>query len=311
MRCSLHARSGWLVAAGVAVALVAGCGGSSGNASKSPATNSNEAVEAAVGLDPIDMQRRQLQVEGLIADCMKAKGFDYVPLDPTAAALPGASPGQVVIVQGLSEDEFRNLYGYGRTTLYDAKAGATKGLIENPNAKIRDALSPADQAAYDKALTGGSSAGTFAFAVDEGDFSTLGGCNKEAAEKVFGSGQALEEVQTALDEIDTRVAADKRFLEAVRNWSTCMNDAGHQYDDPDQLEESLVRKLNVIVGPPSARKATYDTAALVALQGLELQVAKVDHDCQTKYLTDVDRQVESDVQKAYLAAHPELSQLGN
>ena len=257
------------------------------------------------------MQRRQLQVEGLIADCMKAKGFEYVALDPTASARPGATPGQVVIVQGLSEDEFRNLYGYGRTTLYDAKAGTTKGLIENPNDKIRDALSPADQTAYDKALTGGSSAGTFAFAVDEGDFSILGGCNKEAAEKVFGSGQALEEVQTALDEIDSRVASDRRFLDAVRSWSGCMNDAGHEYDDPDELEESLVRDLNVIVGPPSARKATYDTAALVSLQGLELQVAKVDHDCQTKFLTEVDRQVEADVQKAYLEQHPELADLGN
>jgi hypothetical protein len=257
------------------------------------------------------MQRRQLQVEGLIADCMKAKGFDYVPLDPTASARPGASPGQVVIVQGLSEDEFRNLYGYGRTTLYDAKAGTTKGLIENPNAKIRDALSPADQAAYDKALTGGSSSGTFAFAVNEGDFSTLGGCNKEAADKVFGSSKALEQVQTALDEIDKRVQSDKRFLEAERAWSTCMNNAGHQYDSPDALEESLVRQLNVIVGPPSARKPSYDTAALVSLQGLELQIAKVDHECQTKFLTDIDRQVEADVQKAYLAAHPELAQLGN
>jgi hypothetical protein len=308
----MHSRSAWLVSAGLAVVLAAGCGGGSGNTStKSASTNSNEAVEAAVGLDPIDMQRRQLQVEGLIADCMKAKGFDYVPLDPTASALPGASPGQVVIVQGLSEDEFRNLYGYGRTTLYDAKAGTAKGLIDNPNSKIRDALTPADQAAYDRALTGGSSAGTFAFAVDEGDFSTLGGCNKEAADKVFGSSNALEEVQTALDEIDTRVAADKRFLEAVRAWSGCMKDAGHQYDDPDQLEESLVRRLNVIVGPPSARKATFDTAALVSLQGLELQVAKVDHECQVKYLADIDQKVESEVQKAYLEAHPELAQLGN
>jgi hypothetical protein len=242
---------------------------------------------------------------------MKAKGFDYVPLDPTASARPGAAPGQVVIVQGLTEDEFRSLYGYGRTTLYDAKVGATKGLIENPNSKVRDALSPADQSAYDKALTGGSSVGTFAFAVDEGDFSTLGGCNKEAADKVFGSTNALEEVQTALDEIDTRVANDKRFLEAVRAWSGCMKDAGHQYDDPDQLEESLVKKLNVIVGPPSARKATYDTAALVSLQGLELQVAKVDHDCQTKHLTEIDQKVEAEVQKAYLDAHPELAKLGN
>jgi hypothetical protein len=298
--------------------LSAACAGSS-KPSAAPSSGAPSAttvagatsVDQAVGLDKKGMLRRQLQIEGLLATCMKSKGFDYIPLDPSTTPLGngGSSP---VVIQGLNADEFRTQYGYGLTTLYDATVTpSTKGAVSNPNTKIRDNLGPADKAAYDKALTGGSSDGTFANAADQGDFSNLGGCNKEATIKVFGGTQALQTVQSALDEVDKRFAADKRIVTATRQWSTCMRDGGFDFANGDLIDGYLTTKLDAIVGPPAARKTSYDKAALAALQQLELKLAALDNTCDTKFLKPIADKVQAEVEKAILAAHPELGVLGS
>ena len=61
------------------------------------------------------------RAENLIADCMKAQGFDYVPVDPQAqrAALVGQA--------GMSEEEFNKQFGYGITTLFGKRGGLAAG----------------------------------------------------------------------------------------------------------------------------------------------------------------------------------------
>jgi hypothetical protein len=286
------------------VVLAASCSGG-GNSKPAAPAPSGSPGEVAVGLDKKSLQRRQLELEGLLASCMKAKGFDYVPLDPTA------TPRGRVVVQGLTDEEFRSQYGYGISTLYDAaaKPGA-KGVTSNPNVAIRDALSPADRTAYDKAFTGGSSEATFASAVDNGDFSSLGGCTREATEKVFGGTKALQTVQSALDEVDKRVAADKRVTAAQRQWASCMRQAGFEYQEGDEIEASLTKRLEAIVGPPGGRKATYDKPALASLQENELKLAQTDAACEAKFLKPVKDKVEVETEAAVVAAHPELAHNG-
>jgi hypothetical protein len=286
------------------VVLAASCSGG-GNSKPAAPAPSGSPGEVAVGLDKKSLQRRQLELEGLLASCMKAKGFDYVPLDPTA------TPRGRVVVQGLTDEEFRSQYGYGISTLYDAaaKPGA-KGVTSNPNVAIRDALSPADRTAYDKAFTGGSSEATFASAVDNGDFSSLGGCTREATEKVFGGTKALQTVQSALDEVDKRVAADKRVTAAQRQWASCMRQAGFEYQEGDEIEASLTKRLEAIVGPPGGRKATYDKPALASLQENELKLAQTDAACEAKFLKPVKDKVEVETEAAVVAAHPELANNG-
>jgi len=299
------ARPRMLVLGLLVVVVSASCsgGGSSKPAASPPAAGSPG--EVAVGLDKKSLQRRQLELEGLLASCMKAKGFDYVPLDPTA------TPRGRVVVQGLTDEEFRSQYGYGISTLYDAaaKPGA-KGVTSNPNIGIRDGLSPADRTAYDKALTGGSSEATFASAVDNGDFSSLGGCTREATEKVFGGTKALQTVQSALDEVDKRVAADKRVTAAQRQWASCMRQAGFEFQEGDEIEASLTKRLEAIVGAPGSRKATYDKPALASLQESELKVAETDASCEAKFLKPVKDKVEAETEAAVVAAHPEIANNG-
>ena len=306
------------VAAGV---LIAACGG--GSASTSAASNAAAAgaspAESALGLDKKELQRRQLKVEALVATCMKNQGFDYIPLDPTNV-VPGQS-GQVGL-PNLSEDDFRKQYGFGITTLFGVTTPSGTPVSSNPNTKIRNALSAADGAAYDKALSGTNADGsTFASAISQGDFSNLGGCYKQATEKVFGGPQVLSAVQTALDDLDKRVKSDPRVAVAQRLWSDCVNKGGFQFSTSDEIDKFLTTKLETIVGKPAATgtppatgnapptgtlPAVYDKAALASLQQEELKLAELDHSCDLKFTKQANDKVQLEVEQAFVAQNPSL-----
>ena len=161
------------VAVGTALVLLAACGGrwlleQRRRRSRSRSSSASSRTGSS---------QRQGKAENLIRDCMKAQGFDYIPVDPQAqrAALVGQA--------GMSEEDFNKQYGYGITTLYGKEQTVDAA---NPNIAIRNGLSDADKAAYDHALYGDDPTATFGQALDTGDYSRLGGCTKEAAEKVFG-----------------------------------------------------------------------------------------------------------------------------
>ena len=265
-------------------------------------------VASAFGLDKKSLQARQLKVEAIVATCMKQQGFDYVPLDPTALVV--GQQGQTVVA-GLSEDEFRTQYGYGISTLYDAKPSAGVGApTANPNIKIRASLGTADQAAYDKVLNGGNSDGTFASAVSQGDFGMLGGCNKTAAIKVFGGADVLTTLTSALDELDKRVAADPAVVKATKLYQDCLAAAGFKYANADEIDKVLHEKLTAIVGSKPGN-TNYDKAALAALQQEEIRLAGVEDACDQKTKVPVELKVAAAVEKAYLDANPGLAAKAN
>jgi len=188
------------------------CGGG-----KAEAAKKDGRIEEQVGLDDEGIRLRQASVENHVRDCMKAQGFDYVPVDPNAqqAALVGAA--------GMSKEDFEKQYGYGITTLYEQRR---KQAVAGPNKAIRDSLSDADRKAYDHALYGDDPTATFAEAVDTGDYSRLGGCIKAGTDQVFGGADVLQSLSSKLDELDQKIRADARMVKAVREWSDCMREAG-------------------------------------------------------------------------------------
>ena len=120
----------------VAAAVAAGCGGGD-NSSEPP-----QELEDSLGFGSGDQAKEvQARVENRISDCMQAQGFEYTPVDPTAAraALTGGS--------NLSDEDFQKQFGYGIATLYGRGTQQT-----DPNERIRQALTPADQLAYDLSL---------------------------------------------------------------------------------------------------------------------------------------------------------------
>jgi hypothetical protein len=260
--------------------LVAGCGG--GNSSKQEKLN----VEEQLGFDQATLEERQTAAEGRIRDCMKAQGFEYVPVDPVAERVRLFGTGKV-------RDE---QFGYYVTTLWG------RGRQQaDPNDRYRAGLSRADQLAFDRALGGDNPGATFMDALDTGDFSMLGGCRKDAIAAVFGGTQLLAEIQGKLDRLDERIIEDQRMVKATEKWTSCMGDAGYHYTDPDAIDLDLEKRLEAIVGPVQGKFATgpppgqgsqpYDHAAVAALQRDELATWRADTTCEKKFITPVEDKV--------------------
>ena len=276
-----------LVAAGLAaLATLSACGGGKASA-KSQGT-----VEEQVGLDEDGIRVRQATVENLVRDCMKAQGFDYVPVDPAAqeAALTGTA--------GMSKDDFEKQFGYGITTLYEQRR---KQAVAGPNKAIRDSLSEADGKAYDKALYGDDPTATFADAVDTGDYSRLGGCVKASTDQVFGGADVLQSLSTKLDELDQKIRADARMVKAVRAWSDCMREAGYpNLAEQEDVDTVLKKKLEGVVGSAGeSAKDDYDKAALTSLQHEEVAMVTADKKCEQEHVESVEDKVTEEYESTF------------
>jgi hypothetical protein len=270
-----------LAFAAIAAILVAGCGGDE---------KSNEPpqeLEDTLGFGGDAAKEVQARVENRIRDCMKAQGFEYVPVDPFAQqqALTGKAR--------ITDEEFTRQFGYGISTLFG------KGNQQSdPNERIRRSLSPADRAAYDRALGGDNPGVTFAEAVDSGDFTELGGCTKDASEAAFGGAAVLTSLVERLDELDERIIQDQRMVRANEKWTECMLEKGYRYEEPDAIDSDIEERFQAIVGsgvPPGTTTppegASYDRAALTELQREEVRIANADLDCEKQEIEPVEREV--------------------
>ena len=276
----IAARIAFAVACGV---LVAGCGAEE----KEPAEPVE--FEETLGFSGAGIIERQSRVEGEIQACMKAQGFEYIPVDPLVQerALTG---------RALTEEEFIKQFGDGVSTLFDRGLGREQA---NPNDRIRNALPEADRVAYDRALGGDNPGATFAEAVDSGDFTDLGGCTKKASEAEFGGSAVVTALIGKLDELDEAIGQDQRMVKAAEKWSACLAEEGFRYAEPDDIEDDLTKRFQAIVGsdvlpgatkPPSA-DFTYDREALAQLQREEVRLGRVDLECETREIDPVERVV--------------------
>jgi hypothetical protein len=280
-----------LLALSAALALAA-CGGDDSAPTKQDSSKRQPSgpVEDQLGFDTAGIMARQSRVEADIRECMKAQGFDYVPIDPFAqrAAVTGVSR--------LSDEDFLEQFGYGISTLW-----GRGGAQSDPNQRLRAGLGPADRRAYDRALWGENPGATFQAAVDSGDFTKLGGCTRKATETVFGGAQVLTQLQGKLDQLDERILEDQRMVRAVERWTACMAKAGYRYEDPDEIDADLTKRMERIVGPIPGPFATgpasghkpvpYDHAALARLQREEVAIARADYACERKEITPVESKV--------------------
>lgn len=260
---------------------IAGCGGDDKSA-EPPAE-----LEDTLGFGGDGAKEIQSRVENQIRDCMTAQGFEYVPVDPFAQqqALTGKAR--------ISDEDFTKQFGLGITTLYG------KGNQQSdPNDRIRNSLSAADRAAYDRALGGDNPGVTFAEAVDSGDFSELGGCTKQASDASFGGSATLSALVEKLDGLDERITQDQRMVKAVEKWSTCMQEKGFRYDEPDSIDSDLEERFKAIVGAgvrpgqsTVAAGASFDQAALADLQKEEVRIGTADLECEKQEIQPVEREV--------------------
>jgi hypothetical protein len=260
---------------------VAGCGGDDKSAEPP------QEFEDTIGFGGDSAKEVQARVENRIGECMRAQGFQYQPVDPFAAQQAVTGKARI------SDEEFTRQFGYGISTLFG------KGNQQSdPNEQIRNGLSEADRAAYDRALGGDNPGVTFAEAVDAGDFSELGGCTKEASDAEFGGAAVLNQLVERLDGLDERIIQDQRMVQANEKWVACMQEKGYRYEEPDAIDEDLTERFQAIVGsgvrpgtstiPPGT---SFDRQALTSLQQEEVRVANADLDCEQQEIEPVEREV--------------------
>lgn len=278
------------------VLILAACGGGSdekdtGGQTQAPASTGNSGSQQ-IGREEFGMTEEQLvttieAVESRIADCMTEAGFEYIPIDVEtfrdAMDLVGGSP------PGISDEEFVAQYGYGITTV-PPKSDFRFG---DDNQSIFDDLTQQDKVAYTRTLVGDHETATFVLMLEQEDFLPAGGCTETAIKEVFTPEQLSP---SFFNPFDALVEQDPRSIEAQKNWSNCMKEAGFEYATQGDPEDEFIERLQTLTGGADPRSLSgSDAEALKQLQGEERAIAAVDFDCADKFVTDVEAQVERDI----------------
>jgi hypothetical protein len=266
---------------------------------------------------------KQRKLEDSVAACMKAAGFEYVAVPPESN--PKSKFNDAF---NLPPDKFAEQYGYGISTI-DWGKPAGDGEETDPNAKIRKALSPNAQKAYDKALNGelATSGGMVKAVPADGKRPEAKdmGCRGKAADEVFGSAaddkmddfSKFESLFKDLEALRKRVDSDQRVVDATSAWADCMADAGHAgFKKVDDARNQISAELDeltgtkkpqkgsgpsVVIGAPSLDKV--DAAKLADLRKSEIELAKVDQGCKAKTYDAPYKQASTEHENEFVAQH--------
>lgn len=267
--------------------------------SSTPSTPPNLPGAEEFGLTKAELVQKIETTEAAIAACMRQAGFQYVPVDYLTIRKSMDADKKAA---GLTDEEFRQQFGYGISTrslsdstppqLSGADHAATIGLGKQ-NVDFFTGSSPADQAAYNRALLGESPTATFAVSLEAEDFSTTGGCTRAAVEQVFKPDQ----LQPAyVNPGDVLIAQDQRVLNATAKWSTCLREAGFNYNNPEGIEADFKERLTAVTAGADPSTLNPEAArALTELQGEERIVAVADFECEEEFIEPAVKQVETEL----------------
>ncbi|NTV38791.1 MAG: hypothetical protein HGA51_02375 [Demequinaceae bacterium] len=352
MRSSAWVR--WAATVGTVSLLAAGCSAGEDDGSAAPRQVTIASLMGAPDYSTIDYDAQQQKIEELVAECMIAEGWEYIPVK---------YPSSDGVVGYTDEDEVARISREGLgITYYLLNDPSTDVPVDdpwtgfvNPNDAYVASLTEAEQTAYYTSLngTGGSpilyqdglardEAATDSAAkvvVNDGD----GGCQGEAYKAVAGdditaSPDYQEAIQVYYDELQQRVDADPRTIELKADWSTCMKDAGYDYEDPqsyyDGIYTELQGRVDAVLGPDfykdpmegwtqqqiddfyatatpeeidelfsASRKLSADQRTqLEEILADEVSVALAEHSC-SKVLNDGSQKVYTDVEDRYALEH--------
>ncbi len=268
---------------------------------------------------------KQRKVEDSTVSCMKAAGFDYVAVPPEQK-----SKSKFAEAFDLPPDKFAEQYGYGISTIDWSKAGAEDDA-NDPNKKIRDALSKSAQKSYDEALNGKGGANGVVISGGPADASGRPqdpGCRGKAFTEAYGDPSKNQDdfkkydaLFKDLEALNKRVNNDQRVIDATKGWSDCLADAGHSgFTKIEDARSSIQKKLDeltgqkpegpgkaddgpsvTIGGPPSFDKV--DAAKLGELRKAETELAVADQKCKAKAYDAQFKTVQYEQEKEFVAQH--------
>ena len=251
------------------------------------------------GLTAKELVQYVERVEGGISKCMRVQGFEYIAVDYDTVR-KGMSADKRL--PGVSEEDFIRNHGFGAATMYTGQAmqlavgysPAKVGLGER-NVALFKGLSPANQAAYNRALLGQNLDATFVIGLERENFSRTGGCTREAIKQVFTADQLSASYYNPKDALINR---DPRMKAALRKFSTEIRKLGYDYNHPDDIEPDVRKRLDVLTqGATIAveKMSLEQKAALKALQDFERRVAAKSHELTEKIVKPVEEQIEKEM----------------
>jgi hypothetical protein len=241
---------------------ISACGGGGSTAAESSDDSMGPLAEL-LGWEaetPEESRRKQLEVEELIAECMRADGWEYVPVDH-AAQMPDDEMSEL----GADPEAFGERYGYGVVQSYEQwdepyllgeEMDDGGQMMEDPNMEYVHQLSESEMTAYYETLYGSMSFddGSWDDAGEDGGFETDTamsqdhGCQGVASEQVYGADPVWSDPDLVQRLEDYWMASlnDPRLIDAHDQWASCMADhladaaaAGTSIVKPEQMYQHL------------------------------------------------------------------------
>lgn len=267
-------------------------------------SGANAQPQAGMGTEEFGLTTKQLvqnveKVEALIAKCMREQGFEYVPADYLTVRKGMAADKKL---PGVREEEFVSKYGFGVSTMYTGQppqlasgySPGKEGLGEQ-NVQIYKNLSPADQAAYNRALFGENTDATFAVGLETENFSRSSGCTRQAIEQVFEP----EKLKTSYyNPKDALINKDPRMKAALRQYATEIRRDGFDYNHPDEVEPDIRERLASLTSGGTIlveQMSPEQRAALEKLQDYERRVAAKNLKLQEELFDPVEEKIEKEL----------------
>lgn len=266
-----------------------------------------------------DRRQKQQEAENLVADCMKAQGFQYVAQVPEDIEQDsGRFAGGLSVLEPEAEvRKFRQKYGFGvfgRLVYPNDPAVAAQGpdRTESPNDAIRSGLDAGRRTAYDTALQGtvtefkGDPAEVERKQKAEVAQGKKLGCAREAYVKAFGSTEVNAPAEQAREREYAAFQTDPQVVAAAQKWADCLRGQGYKVSSARPGEIDLAMATTAVDGklpagpeedsglpvPESdtmtaAVGGSASIAPAEARAGLkrEIKAALADLDCRTDYAT--------------------------
>lgn len=164
----------------------------------------------------------------LVSRCMAQRGFKF-----SAIKIPQVDSAKPSY--GNDDIEWAKKNGLANP---DPSMKITDDFVRNhPNQKEYDALTPAQKAAWNRAL-GGTPDSQLRIQLTNGREMSINqnGCVAEAQEELYGGIRewlTLEESLFDVERVVNRgIRADQRYIEALNQWRSCMRSQGYHYSDP-------------------------------------------------------------------------------
>jgi len=275
---NLASPSGRAAAIGVALLLLAACGGSGdsgGDSSGDPTRDRASATTAASAADDTDdtddaatdpqmafyekvygdpkaNTDKQLEVENKTAACMRSLGWEYIAVDYSVM-----NQGQSTFE--FDQEAFGKQWGYGIATVIGHEdenpwggPGGGKEFVD-PNQNYVESLSESDRNAYYEDLYGQTMEVQDTIPDDTAapyDPATAKGCTNESYYAVFGDTPMFnDDLNQDLSAMEEAIMSDERMVAANEKWVSCMNDAGFkQFAKRDEIYEYLSSKVSDALG---------------------------------------------------------------